>query len=301
MEYHDSKIRATLQKNTARVENALNELFASRSVKSDTLTEAMKYATLGGGKRLRATLVYGVGEFFGASEKALDAAACAVELIHAYSLVHDDLPAMDDDSLRRGRPTCHIQFDEATAILAGDALQSLAIETLLSERFNPCDIETRAIMAETLVCASGDEGMVGGQAIDMEFTGQLISLEELSRMHALKTGALIEASVMLGGIIELQRGDRELDILSGYGRALGLAFQIADDILDHTSDSETLGKNANSDDRQNKSTYVSSMGLEKARAEASRVCQEAVDLIRRLDGDTQFLENLAEFSINREY
>ena len=301
MEHHGNSIRSTLQKNAARVENALNALFASRSVKSNTLTEAMKYATLGGGKRLRATLVYGVGAFFGASEKVLDAAACAVELVHAYSLVHDDLPAMDDDNLRRGRPTCHIQFDEATAILAGDALQSLAIETLLSERVNPCDIKTRASMAETLICASGDGGMVGGQAIDMEFTGHMISPEDLSRMHALKTGALMEASAMLGGLIKLQQGDRELDILSGYGRALGLAFQIADDILDHISDSETLGKDANSDDRQNKSTYVSSMGLENARSEASRACQEAVDLIRRLDGNTQFLENLAEFSINREY
>ncbi|MCY4226242.1 MAG: polyprenyl synthetase family protein [Gammaproteobacteria bacterium] len=296
-----NSIRTALDKNADRVENALKELFASRSVKSEALTGAMKYATLGGGKRLRATLVYGVGEFFDASEKALDAAACAVELVHAYSLVHDDLPAMDDDNLRRGRPTCHIQFDEATAILAGDALQSLAIETLLSERFNPSDIETRAIMAETLACAIGDQGMVGGQAIDMEFTGHLIGLEDLSRMHALKTGALIEASVMLGGVINLRQGDRELDILSGYGRALGLAFQIADDILDHTSDSKTLGKDANSDDRQNKSTYVSSMGLENARTEASRICQEAVDLIGRLDGNTKFLENLAEFSINREY
>jgi len=294
-------IRTTLLRNAARVENTLDELFASRSVKSDTLLKAMKYATLGGGKRLRATLVYGVGEFFGASEKALDAAACSVELVHAYSLVHDDLPAMDDDNLRRGRPTCHIQFDEATAILAGDALQTLAIETLISERFNPCDMETRATMVGTLICAIGDEGMIGGQAIDMEFTGLSVSLEDLSRMHALKTGALIEASVMLGGIIELQQGDRELEILSEYGRALGLAFQIADDILDHTSDSKTLGKDAKSDDRQNKSTYVSSMGLENARVEASRVCQEAIDLIRNLDGDTQFLENLAEFSINREY
>ncbi len=296
-----NNIRTALQNNATRVEHALNELLTSRSVKSSTLLEAMKYATLGGGKRLRATLVYGVGEFFGASPKALDAAACAVELVHAYSLVHDDLPAMDDDHLRRGRPTCHIQFDEATAILAGDALQTLAIETLVSERYNPCDSETRAIMTETLICAIGDEGMIGGQAIDMEFTGLSIGQEDLSRMHALKTGALIEASVMLGGIIELQPGDRELGILSGYGRALGLAFQIADDILDHTSDSKTLGKDANSDDRQNKSTYVSSMGLENARSEAIRVCQEAVDLITRLDGDTQFLEHVAEFSINREY
>ncbi len=296
-----NNIRTALQNNATRVEHALNELLTSRSVKSSTLLEAMKYATLGGGKRLRATLVYGVGEFFGASPKALDAAACAVELVHAYSLVHDDLPAMDDDHLRRGRPTCHIQFDEATAILAGDALQTLAIETLVSERYNPCDSETRAIMTEILICAIGDEGMIGGQAIDMEFTGLSIGQEDLSRMHALKTGALIEASVMLGGIIELQPGERELDILSGYGRALGLAFQIADDILDHTSDSKTLGKDANSDDRQNKSTYVSSMGLENARSEAIRVCQEAVDLITRLDGDTQFLEHVAEFSINREY
>jgi len=296
-----NNLRATLDQNAARVENALNELFMSRSVKSETLAEAMKYTTLGGGKRLRATLVYGVGELFDAPKAALDAAACAVELVHAYSLVHDDLPAMDDDNLRRGRPTCHIQFDEATAILAGDALQSLAIETLLSERFNPCDVETRAAMAETLVCAIGDEGMVGGQAIDMQFTGLSVSLEDLSLMHALKTGALIETSVMLGGIIKLKQGDRALDILSGYGRALGLAFQIADDILDHTSDSETLGKDAKSDDRQNKTTYVSTMGLENARAEANRVCQEAVGLIQRLDGDTQFLENLAQFTVKREY
>lgn len=261
----------------------------------------MKYAVLGGGKRLRATLVYGVGQLFGAPAAVLDAGACAVELVHAYSLVHDDLPAMDDDRLRRGRPTCHIQFDEATAILAGDALQSLAIETLLSERLNPADATTRATMAETLIRAIGDEGMVGGQAVDIESTGSVKSLEALSAMHALKTGALIETSVLLGGVVNLDQGDRALDILSGYGRALGLAFQIADDILDHTSDSKTLGKDAKSDDRKNKTTYVSSMGLDKAKKEASRACQEAVELIGRLDSDTEFLENMAKFTVSRKF
>lgn len=293
--------RTILDENSARVENALSELFLARSVKSELLIDAMKYATLGGGKRLRATLVYAVGELVGASEKVLDAGACAVELAHAYSLVHDDLPAMDDDSLRRGLPTCHIQFGEVTAILAGDALQSLSIETLLSERFNPSDAATRATMAETLIRAIGDEGMAGGQAVDMQFTAAVTSLEDLSVMHALKTGALIEASALLGGMAALRQGDRVLGILSEYGRALGLAFQIADDILDYTSDSATLGKDAKSDDRKNKATYVSVTGLDNARKEASRACQEAVDSIRRLNGDTEFLENLAEFTVNRKY
>ncbi|MXZ80110.1 MAG: geranyl transferase [Gammaproteobacteria bacterium] len=289
-----------LTENSCRVESELTELFRTRSVASTRLAEAMRYATLGGGKRLRATLVYAAGELLGARGKVLDAAACAVELVHAYSLVHDDLPAMDDDNLRRGRPTCHIQYDEATAILVGDGLQSLAMETLLSERFNPGDARIRAAMAEVLVRAIGDEGMVGGQAIDIEFTGMRKSLEELSTMHALKTGALIEASVLLGGIAALGPGHRVLDVLSRYGRALGLSFQIADDILDHTSDSMTLGKDAGSDDRQNKTTYVSVMGLDKAREEASRVCRDAVGCLRELEGDTGFLQYLAEFTVSRK-
>ena len=235
----------------------------------------MRHATLGGGKRIRPLLVYAAGSLFGTDERWLDAPATAVEMIHAYSLVHDDLPAMDDDALRRGKPTVHVAFDEATAILAGDALQALAF-SLLAEA--PVSAELRVAWLRSLASASGVSGMCGGQALDVDATGQLQSLAQLERMHALKTGALIRASVRMGALAGTV-DEGTLQVLDGFAQALGLAFQVRDDILDVESSSEALGKTAGKDAAQAKSTYPALLGMEGAKAklkELDGVMQDAL-------------------------
>ena len=295
-----------------RVEIVLDGVLKNRDdVVPDALIEPMRYVTLGGGKRLRALLVYSAGELGGATPEQLDIPAAAVELIHAYSLTHDDLPCMDDDELRRGKPTCHIAFDEATAVLTGDALQTLAFSLLSAPTLNlpsSCAVQMIALLAE----ASGPAGMVGGQVLDMQAVDCAISLEQLQRMHRLKTGALITASVLMGGIAAMAQEETRLpasphgfadrfDALREYGDSIGLAFQIADDILDVTKNSEVLGKPAGSDGKMRKSTYVSLLGLSDSRGQAEKLSGRAVEVIRGLGGDTELLEHLARFVVSRSY
>ena len=259
----------------ARTEASLERLLPDPAIEPVGLHAAMRHATLGGGKRIRPLLVYAAGSLFGTDERWLDAPATAVEMIHAYSLVHDDLPAMDDDALRRGKPTVHVAFDEATAILAGDALQALAF-SLLAEA--PVSAELRVAWLRSLASASGVSGMCGGQALDVDATGQLQSLAQLERMHALKTGALIRASVRMGALAGTV-DEGTLQVLDGFAQALGLAFQVRDDILDVESSSEALGKTAGKDAAQAKSTYPALLGMEGAKAklkELDGVMQDAL-------------------------
>ncbi|WJI14410.1 polyprenyl synthetase family protein [Pseudoxanthomonas winnipegensis] len=258
-----------------RVEATLEAALPAPDLAPQRLHAAMRHAVLGGGKRMRPLLVYAAGTLTGADEATLDAPAAAVELIHAYSLVHDDLPAMDDDAMRRGRPTVHVAFDEATAILAGDALQTRAFEVLADAHAEPA---LRVAWLQTLAQASGVAGMCGGQALDIDATGQQQSLSALQRMHALKTGALIRASVRLGALAggadaaTLQRLDRFAD-------ALGLAFQVRDDILDVEASSETLGKTAGKDAAQDKSTYPALLGMDGAKARLDDLAAQMRDLL----------------------
>ena len=258
-----------------RVEAVLEQTLPTAETAPQRLHAAMRHATLGGGKRIRPLLVYAAGSLFGTDERWLDAPATAVEIIHAYSLVHDDLPAMDDDALRRGKPTVHVAFDEATAILAGDALQAQAF-SLLAEA--PVNAELRVAWLRSLASASGVSGMCGGQALDVDATGQLQSLAQLERMHALKTGALIRASVRMGALAGTV-DEGTLQVLDGFAQALGLAFQVRDDILDVESSSEALGKTAGKDAAQAKSTYPALLGMEGAKAklkELDGVMQDAL-------------------------
>jgi farnesyl diphosphate synthase len=268
------------------------------------LHEAMRYAALGGGKRVRPLLVYGAGACVGAgaASGALDRAALAVEFVHVYSLIHDDLPCMDDDILRRGRPTVHVAFDEATAMLAGDALQAEAFRVLADA---PAPAEVRAHLMHELAHAIGTAGMCGGQAIDLDATGKVLALSELETMHRMKTGALLRASVRMGAIAA-GAGATLLDALDGYARAIGLAFQIVDDVLDVEGTSEVLGKTAGKDAQRNKPTYVSVLGPAGARERAERLRHEA---LARLDGidavhapaDTLRLRQLADFIVLRSH
>ena len=258
-----------------RVEAVLEQTLPTAETAPQRLHAAMRHATLGGGKRIRPLLVYAAGSLFGTDERWLDAPATAVEMIHAYSLVHDDLPAMDDDALRRGKPTVHVAYDEATAILAGDALQTQAF-SLLAEA--PVSAELRVAWLRSLASASGVSGMCGGQALDVDATGQLQSLAQLERMHALKTGALIRASVRMGALAGTV-DEGTLQVLDGFAQALGLAFQVRDDILDVESSSEALGKTVGKDAAQAKSTYPALLGMEGAKAklkELDGVMQDAL-------------------------
>lgn len=258
----------------------------------------MRYAVLGGGKRLRPLLVYAAGIALGANLDALDAAACAVEFIHAYSLVHDDLPAMDDDALRRGRPTCHIVFGEAMAILAGDALQALAFE-ILADATDIDDAETRLRMLQVLGRACGAEGMAGGQAFDLAAVGHRLGLAELERMHDYKTGALIRASVMLGALASGCRDSATLDALDRFGRAVGLAFQVRDDILDVEGDAAVIGKTQGKDAAADKPTFVSIIGMDASRQRLDGLVGEALAAVEPLGERGYTLAALARFAVER--
>ncbi len=264
----------------------------------ERLESAMAYALLGGGKRVRPVLVYAAGEALGVPLEHLDGPACAVECIHAYSLVHDDLPAMDDDDLRRGRPTCHRAYDEATAILAGDALQALAFQLLADEAHTPLPATTRLAMIRTLAEAAGAAGMVGGQAIDLGAVGRTLDEARLTRMHRLKTGALIEASVVLGALAAGAEGDA-LAHLRRYARAIGLAFQVQDDILDVTASTEEMGKTQGADAQVGKPTYVTLLGLDGARKAAGELRDEALESLAAIPGDTALLAWLADYIVRR--
>jgi geranylgeranyl pyrophosphate synthase len=281
-----------------RVDQKLADVLRCDDEVPDRLLDAMRYSVLGGGKRVRPLLVYASGELVGAAEDALDAVAAAVELIHAYSLVHDDLPAMDDDDLRRGRPTTHREFDEATAILAGDALQALAFEVLATDPKLAAQPPMQVKMLAWLTRAAGPAGMVGGQALDMAAEGQRIDERGLERIHRGKTGALIRASIMmpseLGDLREEQRAN--LDV---FAREIGLVFQIRDDLLEVEQDTKTLGKNAGSDSGNDKSTYPSTLGIEGARRRAAETQQRAVGALRTLGERSDALLWLSEFILNR--
>ena len=279
-----------------RVEARLEASLASDTVEPARLHAAMRHAVLGGGKRLRPLLVYAAGAATGAPEALLDAPAAAVELVHAFSLVHDDLPAMDDDALRRGRPTVHVAFDEATAILAGDALQALAFECLAQA---DADAALRVSWLATLAQATGAAGMCGGQALDMEATARRLAPAALENVHALKTGALIRASVRMGALAG-GASAATLAALDDYASALGLAFQIRDDLLDIEGDSAQLGKSAGKDQAQDKSTYPSLLGMDGARAELARQSRRMQVALEGLP-DADALRQLGRFAADRTH
>ncbi|QEY61132.1 (2E,6E)-farnesyl diphosphate synthase [Metapseudomonas lalkuanensis] len=282
-----------------RVDAALAELFIPPLTPLERLYQAMRYSVVNGGKRVRPLLVYAACEALGGDVARADGAACAVELIHAYSLVHDDLPAMDDDDLRRGQPTTHIAFDEATAILAGDGLQALAFEVLADPLRNPQDAETRLAMVASLGHAAGPAGMVGGQAIDLGSVGLKLDQGALEAMHRHKTGALIEASVRLGALASGQADPASLAALRIYARAIGLAFQVQDDILDVESDTATLGKTQGKDQAHDKPTYPSLLGLDNAKAYALELRDQALRATANLGDTAEPLRALARYIVER--
>jgi farnesyl diphosphate synthase len=284
-----------LTNHSERAETALDGLLDSAQTTPNRLHEAMRYAAQGGGKRIRPLLVYAAGSLGDAKAQALDAAAVAIECIHAYSLVHDDLPCMDDDDLRRGRPTVHKAFDEATALLVGDALQTRAFEVLANAQ---CEVDTRLQMISSLAAASGSRGMAGGQAIDLESVGKKLDLVGLKQMHAMKTGALLSCAVELGGIAA-HLNPTQMAQLQKYSTALGLAFQIVDDVLDATADSQTLGKTAGKDAAANKPTYVTLMGLDYAQQQAKDLQETAIASLADFGNKADALKDLALLVVNR--
>ncbi len=282
-----------------RVERALQEWLPSEDTLPQRLHRAMRYAVLGGGKRVRPVLVYAAGQALGIDPERLNGPACAVELIHAYSLVHDDLPAMDDDDLRRGQPTCHRRFDEATAILAGDALQTLAFKVLCQDASMQVDNAIRVQMLETLAVASSSRGMAGGQAIDLNSVGKELTLPELENMHIHKTGALILASVRMGYLAKQDASQEETTSLDQYAKRVGLAFQVKDDILDIEGDTATLGKTQGKDQANDKPTYPSLLGLDGARNLLNQLHQEALDSLGIFDDKADPLRWLADYIVTR--
>ena len=280
----------------AEVEDALSSFLPAAHQVPFKLHEAMRYTVLGGGKRVRPLLVYASGALFGADAAALSRAACALEMIHAYSLVHDDMPCMDDDALRRGKPTVHVKYDEATALLVGDALQSQAFLVLAEALGDP----SRTVqMLRVLAAASGSAGMCGGQAIDLASVGITLSLAELAQMHRLKTGALIRASVLLGaycGTLD-EAAEAQLD---RYAKSIGLAFQVVDDVLDATADSTTLGKTAGKDAADQKPTYVSILGLDESRALAQKLREDAHRALLPFGDNARRLRELANLIVQRK-
>jgi geranylgeranyl pyrophosphate synthase len=283
----------------ARIEQVLDQCLVLPDPGTPRLREAMRYSALSGGKRLRPLLVYVTGESLGARLEELDAPAAAVELIHAYSLVHDDLPAMDDDDLRRGRPTCHRAYDEATAILVGDALQALAFAVLAQDAGAGKAQAARLIMVRILARASGTSGMAGGQAIDLVSVGQSLGIEALENMHARKTGALIQCSVLLGAIAAGVSAGEEFAALERFGADIGLAFQIQDDILDVEGNAELLGKRTGADAARMKPTYPSTAGLPGARARAFELRDRAIATLAALGARGTALTDLARYVVSR--
>ncbi|MCU7881814.1 MAG: (2E,6E)-farnesyl diphosphate synthase [Candidatus Thiodiazotropha sp. (ex Lucinoma aequizonata)] len=284
-----------------RVEQALDQLLPSTTTLPTRLHEAMRYATLNGGKRIRPLLVYAAGQALDIAQERLDAPACAVELIHAYSLVHDDLPAMDDDDLRRNQSTCHRAYDEATAILAGDALQSLAFKSLCCDECMQANAQIRLTMVEILARASGSRGMAGGQAIDLQAVGRDLNLAELENLHIHKTGALIHAAVRMSTLINPAADKALTTELDHYAKCIGLAFQIQDDILDVEGDTHTLGKTKGKDFAQKKPTYPSLLGLAGAKEKAGQLLQEALQSLDRFNAKADPLRWIAQYITERKH
>jgi len=283
-----------------RIERTLHAALPAAEVAPARLHSAMRYAVLGGGKRIRPLLAYGAGELASAQPDRVDCVAAAVEMMHAYSLVHDDMPAMDDDVLRRGRPTVHVEFDEATALLVGDSLQSLAFQMLSGRRLAD-DARRQLEMVELLARASGSRGMAGGQAIDLESTAKLLTVSELEFMHIHKTGALIRASVALGARCGNGLSEAQLNHMDQFSKFIGLAFQVVDDVLDADSSTITLGKTAGKDARNNKPTYVSALGIGRARELASELRDNALLALEPLPQNGGHLRQLADFIVLRKF
>lgn len=284
-----------------RVEQHLQQLLTRQKLTDPRLLEAMSYSVLLGGKRVRPFLVYSCGTILGASLSDLDGPAAALEALHSYSLIHDDLPAMDNDDLRRGKATCHKAFDEATAILAGDALQALAFDILATHPYQQVQAAEIVTMLQCFASAAGYAGMCGGQAIDLAQTNQVTSLVQLEQMHRLKTGALIECAVQLAWLCSPSRDQAELQTLLSFARALGLAFQVQDDILDIESDTTTLGKPQGSDTKSNKSTYPALLGLDNAKAKAQQLQRDALNALANLPYNTDELRAFAHYIIERRF
>lgn len=300
MKMPDAALAAFMAQCQERLERSLDAWLPPASTHPAALHEAMRYTVMGGGKRIRPVLVYAGGQAVGASSKSLDRPACAIELIHAYSLIHDDLPAMDDDDLRRGKPSCHRAFGEATAILAGDALQSLAFQVLSNDLVDGISESTRLRMINTLALASGSRGMAGGQAIDLSATGQQLNIAELEDMHIHKTGALIRAGVVLGALCGKTPEQSAIDKLDHYAKCVGLAFQIRDDILDVEGEADTLGKNTGMDKIREKSTYPALIGMHAARQRASELHLEALDSLSGFSDRADPLRRISSYIIERK-
>ncbi|WP_342628828.1 polyprenyl synthetase family protein [Nguyenibacter vanlangensis] len=290
-------LRESMSSRAKAVEATIDQLLPPAAGAEGRVVEAMRYATLGGGKRLRGYLAAEVASLFGVDPARFNRVAASVEMLHAYSLVHDDLPAMDDDDLRRGQPSTHRKFDEATAILAGDALQTMAFE-ILSDAATHSDAAIRIGLVSALAAASGAAGMVGGQMIDMAGEGRALSLPEVERLHALKTGCLIRYAAESGAIL----GDADLSLrtrIAAYGHDLGAAFQIADDVLDATASAEELGKTAGKDEAAGKSTYVALLGVEGAAREARRVAERAQAYLDCFGAEADRLRDLIQYVVDR--
>lgn len=289
---------AWMQAVRARTAQALDQHLPLGSHAPQRLHEAMRYACMNGGKRLRPILVYAAGEASGATPEALDFCAAAVEMIHVYSLVHDDMPCMDDDNLRRGQPTCHVQYDEATALLVGDALQTQAFMTLAD---TPLQASTVIALLRTLAQASGAAGMAGGQAIDLAAVGHQLDAAQLEQMHIMKTGALIRASIRMGALAGESLSPEQLDLLDRFGKVLGLLFQVVDDILDCTATTDVLGKTAGKDAASDKPTYVSLMGLAGARDFSQDLLAQAQQLLAPLKERGNRLKDIALEIVQRTH
>lgn len=284
----------------SEMEAVLDKLLPSENIAPARLHQAMRYAVLDGGKRVRPLLAFAAGELFAAPATVVQRAAAAVEMIHAYSLVHDDMPCMDDDALRRGKPTVHVRYDEATALLVGDALQAQAFVVLAETDAAGFDATRQIVMLRLLAQASGSLGMCGGQAIDLASVGLSLSLDELEQMHKLKTGALLRAAVLLGAWSGKALTPDESAALEAYGTAIGLAFQVVDDILDATADSATLGKTAGKDAADNKPTYVSILGLPESQALAEKLRNDAHRALAIFGDKARRLRELADLIVQRK-
>ena len=296
-----SNLKAYLTACQNRVERALDARLPADNILPQTLHQAMRYSVLDGGKRTRPLLTYATGQALGIKEEALDAQACAVEFIHVYSLIHDDLPAMDNDDLRRGKPTCHKAFDDATAILAGDALQALAFEILATDSSIQADAAARIKMIQALTRASGSQGMVGGQAIDLGSVGTKLTLPELENMHIHKTGALIRASVNLAALSKADLDSAVAKHLDHYAKCIGLSFQVKDDILDIESDTATLGKTQGKDVDNDKPTYPALLGMAGAKQKTLELHEQAVASLAGFGSEADLLRDLSLYIIERSH
>ena len=282
-----------------RVDQALDSWLPKSTIEPFRLHEAMRYSVLNGGKRIRPVLAYAAGLAMGIPETRMDAPACAIESIHAYSLIHDDLPAMDNDDLRRGKPTCHRAFDEATAILAGDALQSLAVQILTQGLDHKIPAQQRLAMIDLLAVSSGSRGMAGGQALDLEAVGKTLTEAQLENMHIHKTGALIRTSILFGALCSDKPDGEATARLDHYAKCVGLAFQIHDDVLDETTDTQTLGKTQGADRALNKPTYPAVLGLTASVKLADELANAAIDSLAGFDHNADALRALARYVVER--